>query len=467
MNVALVHYPRSLAKKMATEARYFAEIGPQTYSDAALKIHEHLVRLGINFEGKRLPVSLRPTLLTVDEVNSTSIDLGTIRVCLNKLLTKLVNDLKDKKDSALTNLFSFYRPWFDLIAQEVRSSEHIMLMRYDAAVAADGLHKVMEPNGACPGGVIHCAYIREGWLQSDLARSMLAASDIREYASDSPDGFLNLLFDVAPQSTTPTIALCNYKGVFSNELGSLKARNEYLKTKGIARGDVIVCDIRDIQVKERVAYVAGMRIDVVYNKIDHMMVHPEDPDIRGWIAASQTEHCEFLNSLAALYIAEAKSAFAALWDRSIQEELDLSRDEITAITRRIPRTRMLLGHPDSPSYSELVRNRTSYVAKADALTRGAGVYVGRLEDENTWGSALLQLARANAVIQDVIDIPTREAVHFEQQEQTFHAETRREYYGIDYFLYGADFGGVVSRCHSSMIFNVGSGGQEVPTFVLG
>ncbi|MBB6510549.1 putative circularly permuted ATP-grasp superfamily protein [Rhizobium soli] len=453
MNVSVPQYPRALARKMALDMRYFSEIDADLHQAAHANIDAYLTELGINFEGKQLPVSLRPTVLTLDEVRSTSEDLAVVRICLNKLLTQLVSDIKvSSSSSRLLSFFSFYRPWFELIAGEVRHADHIMLMRYDAATSSEGIFKVMEPNGACPGGVIHCAYIRDAWRRSQLGEHILEGSEVVEFESDSPDSFLHLLFSVARCEREPTIALCNYKGVFSNELKSLVNRNELLRQQGVTSGNVIVCDIRDIRVHEDAAYVGEIQIDVVYNKIDHMMVDPSDADIAGWREASKLESCEFLNSIAALYIAEAKSIFAALCDPELQVELGFDQHELTAIARRVPRTRMLIGHKESPSYEDLVRNRMDYVIKADALTRGAGVYVGRLESENSWGAALMHLAVSNAVVQDVLDIPSRETVHFSTDLEN-SLTVRREFHGVDFFFYGGDFGGVVDlRPNSPPVF---------------
>ena len=213
--------------------------------------------------------------------------------------------------------------------------------------------------------------------------------------------------------------------------------------------------------------VGGRQIDVIYNKIDQLMVNPSDPEISGWIKASELESCEFLNGLAALYLGEAKSIFAALHDDEIRASIGATPEEIEIINRRIPRTRMMIGRSSSPTYSELAEDRHRLVVKADALTRGAGVHVGKLETSDSWGSALLNLARSNAIIQDVLDVPQREAVLFDSDEADAIGNLYTEYWGVDFFFYGEMFAGVVGRAHSSMIFNVGNGGMEVPTFVIG
>lgn len=465
MNVLSNALHRALANQAGLDARYFSACSHEEARAAVKGIQDYLEARGISFEGRQLPVSLRPTIVSHGDIQNTAADLTVVRSALSKLLDRLVADLRAGLDTELVRFFNFYSRWFDLIAGESRRNPHVMLMRYDAVQTASTGFKVMEPNGACPGGVIHCAYIRDAWKQTSIGRDILTGVECVERECDSPDGFLRLLYQAAHPKMDPTIALCNYRGVFTNELSSLKRRNAILKQEGEVRGEVIVCDIEEIEVRGDTAFVGDQQIDVVYNKIDHLMINPSDPAIAGWIEASRLESCEFLNSNAALYIAEAKSIFAALWDAGVRDYLQLTPSQIRAIEHRIPRTRMLRGRPDSPSYTDLIHERQKYVLKADALTRGAGVHVGRLETADTWGEALLNLASTNAVIQDVLDVPTRENVEYFSAGANHSGSLHQEFWGVDFFFFRDRFAGVVGRCHGSMVFNVGSGGKEVPTFV--
>lgn len=466
MNVFSKFQTNPIIARLSIEQAYFQYASATENQRVADAIHQELVQLGVCFEGKRLPVSLRPTIVSAAEIETVARELGVVRELLNRILIQFVADLRENRQEApLLKFFDFYSRWFELIAQETRSSDHIMLMRYDAIRSDNGEIKVMETNGACPGGVIHCAYIRDAWRKTEFGTSVLGSIMTVEHVCDDPNGFLKLLYDVNPNDGTPTIALCNYKGVYTNELASLARRNELIRSKGLLNGHVIVCDIRDIEIVDGRATVDGRPIDVVYNKIDPMMIDPSDPEISAWIAASRLRNCEFLNSFAALYIGEAKSIFAALWDDEILAEIAATASEIEIVRRRVPKTRMMLGRPNSPSYSELSQDRHKLVAKADALTRGTGVYVGKLENSDGWGSALLNLSRTNAVIQDVLDVPQRETLVFSPEKPDGRVEL--EYWGIDLFYYGSTFAGTVGRAHQSIIFNVGSGGCEVPTFVVG
>ena len=218
--------------------------------------------------------------------------------------------------------------------------------------------------------------------------------------------------------------------------------------------------------RDGTALACGKPVDIIYNKVDQLMIDPGDRAVAGWIEASRIGSCEFLNSMAALYIGEAKSAFAAIHDDEIRKELGISEAERQAIVRRVPRTRMMRGTPTSRTHTELALDRHRLVAKADALTRGSGVHVGCLETVESWDHALLGLSQRNAVIQDVLEVPHREVVACQAEDGDAAGSLATEYCGTDFFFYGNVFGGVVGRSHSTMVFNVGNGGQEVPTFLV-
>ena len=179
------------------EARYVRNATPDTCQAAADDIHARLVRLGISFEGHRLPVSLRPSLLPRSEVLGTATDLLTVRAVMNRMLGMLAYNIWSGQGSTpLTRFFGHYERWFDLIGGECRATPHIMLMRFDAVQTRSDGFKVMEPNAACPGGVIHCAFTRDAWRNTTLGQAVLGGVEITESLCDSPDGFLRLLLSV-------------------------------------------------------------------------------------------------------------------------------------------------------------------------------------------------------------------------------------------------------------------------------
>ena len=91
------------------ETRYVQNATPDACRAAADEIHERLVQFGISFEGRRLPVSLRPSLLSRSEVSCTATDLMTVRAVMNRMLGALAHDFRDgTPGTPLAHFFSHY-----------------------------------------------------------------------------------------------------------------------------------------------------------------------------------------------------------------------------------------------------------------------------------------------------------------------------------------------------------------------
>ena len=113
---------------------------------------------------------------------------------------------------------------------------------------------------------------------------------------------------------------------------------------------------------------------------------------------------------------------------------------------------------------EVIDNRHKYVLKEDAITRGIGVVVGHETDARHWADTVAAHRDRNGVVQEAIDIPMRATL--EATEGGGRLEGHYSYFGADAFFFGAAFAGMISRCHSSSVFNVGKGGQAVPMLVV-
>jgi hypothetical protein len=127
----------------------------------------------------------------------------------------------------------------------------------------------------------------------------------------------------------------------------------------------------------------------------------------------------------------------------------------------VPFTRALGPNPMLDEF--LAWSRPELVAKADCLTRGQGVYLGSTLSPEQWAAAI---AATRDVIQRAIEIPARPnlAPSAHGPEALLPCQ---DYFGVDLFYFGNDFAGPVSRSHTRKIFNIGSGGKESPTLVVG
>lgn len=436
---------------------------PESIMNAQAQITESLGRHGITFEGSVLPVSLIPTIVPAYEVAGVAEAGRVIRKSLNRALEMFVDEHRKRRfDGMMHRLFVPYYKWWDVIAGEVRRNEHIQLMRYDAVRSHHGRWQFMETNADCPGGTIHCARVRSAWLETDLGRSMCGGESIDDHTIDDPSGFVRFMARRAAEihPDAPNIAILNYRGKHKNELASLQRCHAALREKNaIENGQLLIGDLRDLQRDGDRFALDGVPIALIYNKLPAMTVYPAREEAATWVAAALSPGVEFLNSLGATYLAEAKRVLALLSDPRWRSELSLTESEISIITKYVPFTRLLeeiLG--SGPIVDCLpLQAQHSFVLKADRLTRGNGVFLGDNLSETEWFGALETTRGHHGVIQAKCDLPLRKSLQFDANQELSEVT---EFFGVDVFFFGGDFAGIVSRSHTDQVFNVGNGGRE-------
>jgi hypothetical protein len=379
-------------------------------------IRDYLKAHGIDFEGRPLPVSFVPTLIKEHDLHSAVGTIRAIRQILNRVIDEFIlQHSAGQTDGPLHEFFRPYEKWWQLIASERRSLPHINLMRYDAIFDRHGRWSLLETNTACPGGTIHCARIRSAWLASPFGRAITASLDIIDQPIDSPDCFVRHLVKLAcavAGQRSPNIALCTYRGLYPNELDSLKAEFDRKKASGaIAGGTLVVCDIRELSFSDGIASYRDQPIHLIHNKLDPLAIEPSDPELRPWVQAASSERTQFLNGLGAFYLTEAKRIFALLSDPLWRVELGIDEDLERSIGV-VPFTKLIEEWQQAKASGRnlhrlLLSQKDQFVLKADALTRGVGVTVGSNVDGFTWAKAIAETRKNNGVAQKRVDTPHR------------------------------------------------------------
>lgn len=454
-----------LNPNIVSDVIYLGAITPKLFATDTAYIRRALHDKGVNFEGRTLPVSLKPNLIDAGVAHDLAADLALVRRALNKLIDSLRRELITGKASRLSAFFADYQQWFSIIVSEVRHLDPIMLMRFDTVRKAHGPFLAVEPNTCCPGGVIHSARVRRAWLQTTMGQQYASTFEIEETAIDDEYGFAKFLLSLAKQYPAKNVAVCNYNDVYKFELEALvEAGNVVKQNFDSDVGQIVFCDIRELSVLDGITYARDVPVGIVYNKIDATMIQNGDPEIAGWQESCRSPSCDFLNSLGAIYIAESKSAFAALMDESLQNLINLDAMEIAAIKRRVPATISIPTLEQDDLSRTIITNRHDYVLKPNYESRGVGVLVGRYTNEATWIQALKSYGLSGGVAQEVIDTETR--LVLEAPTETSGLRSQVEFFGADVFFFGVAFAGIVGRSHTDPVINVGNGGREIPTLIV-
>lgn len=427
-------------------------------------IYGELRGAGLNFEGRKLPISSIPTIVDRGSLAQAAYHGETIHQLLERIIDVTLHEIRSKpKNSKWLDFYGSYRKYFDLIALERRQSPQISLMRYDALEPSPGKWMFLETNTHCPGGVIHCALIREAWLNSVAGKYISEQLDIHSSLMDSADAFVHYLVRQAQlisQKHAPNILLATYRGFYPNELQTIVLRHGQLyDSKSQLAGSCLVGDIREIETDRfgRVSF-RGINLDLIYNKLDPLMITHNCAETRGWQAAAASEHVEFLNGLGASYLTETKRTLAALWDRDLLQSLTPNQQAEQAVRSVIPYSEVL--SQDSSLSDRVILGRNNYILKPDALTRGSGVVIGCDVTPSVWRKAVTAKSKENYIVQSFVSAPKKPMMGTGE-----HIEAE-EFFGVDIFLLNGKYSGAVSRCHTNRVFNVGNNGKESVTLVV-
>lgn len=447
-----------------------AALDPEVVARANASIARSLVESGVTFEGKTVRVSLFPTVFDADDVALLERRANLVRQVLMRVIHRFRGEHHAKRyDGLLHRAFAPYEPWWDEIAHERRTLPEIGLMRFDFIIEAPGVWSMLETNTACPGGTTICASARDAWLACGPIGEIGAARDLQRYPVDEPTGFVRHLYETGCRAAghdAPNIAVLNDRASpLTFELDLWRAQHERLRSTGQIKGELVVADLRDVEVSGGRALVRGTPVSLIHNKTNPVDVLPSNPELRGWVEASRTPGVEFLNSMGAMYLSEAKRVMQLICMPEVHRMLEVSPEEARAIEALTPETTIVPAPGDPGGAAEIervVRGREGLVVKPDALTRGQGVYLGRYVSPEEWPARIEETHQLYGVSQR--ELRTPQAERAEVRDGAVRIE--QEYYGADVYYFGEKLAGISSRAHTNPVFNMGAGGALRPVLVV-
>lgn len=435
----------------------------------------HLDRCGeqmrANPQASKVEIALMPSLIRQPALHSMTRDGDLIRAAMLRLIEVFRRDYQRRRfEKSLFRAFLPYSRWWALVAQERRRLPAIQFMRYDVHYDEKrGRGRFLETNSDYPGGFLQCALVRQAWMKTALADGMLQRLQTVSYSADRPDGFLHFLAGrarrLAGGGQRPAFAICNDQPDQRNEVLLLKRLFEgMMRRGGFQDVDFLLCRMEEVECRGGgEVRVRGRRVDLIHNELEFLDVDPENPAIAGWLAASRSPHCDFLNALGACYLTQTKRIAAVLADPAIQHELGLSGAQKRAVKRRFPPTRTLGSRDLQRHPRHWLRGipARDLVLKPDALGMGEGVVVGRNCSPRELRRQAGRILRQNGIVQRFVPMPRRFGFQLQGEPQPIV-----ENYGFELFFWGSQFAGPVSRSSPQGIINVSKGGKESPVLVV-
>jgi diaminobutyrate-2-oxoglutarate transaminase len=406
---------------------------------------------GLHFENRPYPVSLRPLVLGPDDVDLLRQACGRLFALLEKVL-----DLY-RDDPAVRHFFTAYAPLMPLLLEYPSYRPLIRVCRFDCAWFGGDDFKILEPNTACPGGVIQNGLATHLWQTSRGAAPLIARlRPLGQPLVDDPYLFVKELVSTARSVgiDKPSAAVVNLKGCYTNEVDRIIAG---FSDAGIPAQ---LCDARELHLYDGRLQAGDRPVTLTYNKLDPLMLQGE-PEVTDYLEAIRRQAVCSVNPLVAQLISEDKSILAFLSDP--RHAHYFTGEELAVIARHVPWTRLFEDDrttvPDGTSVNlprYVAEHRTSLVLKPANLTRGAGVVVGASTIPSTWHTAMEAARSGRYVVQDYVPLPTIGVPHAEA------AAIVPMQYGLDCYLFSGQLAGFQSRASADPVVNVGRGGWLLP-----
>lgn len=430
---------------------------PKHFIDASDRIDAIIVEEEMEFSGRKLPFSIKPLIITEEESKYFKIVSELILNSLEKLLEAY------KHDEEIKEFFSYYKQFEKLISIDPGYNKKIRIARFDTIWYGSKDFKILESNTCCPGGIVILGRLKERYLEIPFIKNIFKNYNNNLFLCDSQTSFIKELVKAYREKggikDKPNIAFANYNGNYNYELLHMK---KFAFEMGI---NSVICDLRDLKVNDDRLFYEDFEIDIIYNKVDQLELGKED--INDVLEAIRSNYVCSVNSFISMFIGESKMTLALLTDKKFQLKY-LNTQEIEAINKHVPWTRKLEdgnSHYNDEKINLIeysLENKNQLVLKVDNETRGSNIFIGKITDVDTWSKLIHDRKNINYIIQEYCEIP-QVNVPIYNGENTEFVDRK---FGIDMFMFGGEFAGVVSRISEKDIINVGQGGYEQPVIEI-
>lgn len=333
---------------------------------------------GVTFEGKPLPVQIRPYVY----------DQALSETCRN-YFERFFNILEKteqlyKNNVEVQSYFGLQPCHHELVTLNRNIEPFNQLCRFDFMFDSDNNPQIYETNTACPGGLlltpIIASLVKETPLFELLLKDKISYS---LFPHQKKDYFVEVASESFRQMTgkLPNIAILNSRhNTLTNEI-SLMA--ESLTRAGIENE---VCFVEDLEYSDNevVSPKKKLRIDICFQKFDNALSSEgiahfgaTRDSVKQYIEAIRDAKVIVINPFVSHYLIEQKSTLAFLHDPEMQKLFEPKERDL--IKKIIPYT-VLKSRATTQNFTE----KENWVLKKSLDTRGRNVIMGSEVDESEW-----------------------------------------------------------------------------------
>jgi glutathionylspermidine synthase len=431
--------------------------GDEKLQRAQATLSEMIRSGGLHFEGREYPVSLRPLVLD-PQVERVIASVAERLVSLLDTAARLYCT-----DQKVRDCFPSYHSVARFITSMPKLAPLARICRLDGIIDTHGRYRIVETNTEGPGGVIQTGLAARIWAQAE--NPLTPGLPLNVYSQPfvgNPDCFLHELLSshlVQTGHYPSRAAVVNFRGRYKNEVDWI---TRGLNNLGV---ETAIVDAADLKRKSsRLVDAAGAPIDLVYNKLDVRDLIDE-PTVEEYLTATANQEVTCINPWIAQWILTDKAILAVLSDDRFASNFTPAEREF--INAHVPWTRLVRETHTTGMEGQRVDLLTYAIAKREELvlkpsnaTRGEGVRIGCLTEQNEWENSLRQaVGKQPHVLQEYIQAPRLNAPH--PSNGTIESMT----FGLDAFVFGGHFAGFHARASLDPVINVGKRGIIVPVAV--
>lgn len=426
------------------------------------KLNELMKQNGLIMQtGKVFPVSFTPYL--IDEKRYLKLQ----QQCESLLSAiEIFTNFYVKQNKNFFHEIEYLRP---LIEMPSVNSRTIQYARFDFIEKSNGDFKILEPNCACPGGILVTPVIKSVLKKIETHNNLVDKLSVVIQDTDCTDFFFKFLIDLyrsqGGREVKPTIAYINSE--FRTVTSDLNQFMDIGRDLGL---NVIRAYTQGIEYKNGSAYYQGHKIDIGHSK--HEFFIDENGKLRptfftkkldeakGYLDSIKNNAMVHFNSFSSFWVAENKKVLAMIQQQDFIK--NLSKDQVDAINSLCPRT-FLLSSEDrdlDKKINEIKNCKDDFVVKASIDTRARGVFIGKSCLQLEWDDIVMRSIDGPYVVQEYL--PSKQENVSEPNSNNYSMMNST----IAMYLLGGKSSGLLCRSSTEYKTNFYSSGVFRPAYVV-
>lgn len=349
--------------------------------DSQRQLDLSLKQRGITFEGKSLPVQVKPYIYS-ETLSEHCRELFEGFFLILKKTEQLY-----RANEKVRAYFNLEPSLHELVSIENPTIHFNQLCRFDFMFDRNGIPQIYETNTACPGGLLLTPIVAELAAKTPLFKYLFSEKKYSWFSHQTNDYFAEVVSQTFYESrgVLPKVGLLNSRyNTLTNEM-TLMA--ESLNRFGIPNE---VCFVEDLHYSDEGVYSPNQKLllDICFQKFDNALSEEKvahfgatRASVSRYIDAIRGNRIAAINPFSSHYLSEQKSILSFLHDDEMQDLFEPAEQNL--IKQIVPYTELATKFNEKKKY-----DKNDWVLKKSLDTRGRNVIIGSEVDQAEWLQSL-------------------------------------------------------------------------------